>query len=423
MSMNETLSFLNSLHAFGWKLGLANISDLLEKIGNPHQMFKSIHIAGTNGKGSTAAILESILRQAGYRTGLYTSPHLAEVTERIKIDGKPVEFEQFSHSLMGMQNAIQAIGNTYFEAVTAVGFQCFAEAEVDVAIIEVGLGGRFDATNVITPVLSIITEIDLEHTEHLGKTRTAIAFEKAGIIKERVPCLVQSDESEVTDVFQSVCADKQAALSRLSEITSLRNIKITEEFSQFELSSSQGQFDHLRLALVGTHQIRNAALAIAATNLLQPHFEIEREHIYAGLAKVVWPGRLHKVQEDPRIVVDVAHNPAAIRQLVRTVPEVYDYDRLVLVVGMLKDKDTRHAADSLATIADHIIVVSPKTERALPAHELAKQFRNYSGGLKVCPGVNRGVAHAKSFAGKRDLILITGSHYVVGEFLESKQKS
>lgn len=423
MSMNETLSFLNNLHAFGWKLGLANITTLLEKIGNPHQMFKSIHIAGTNGKGSTAAILESMLRQAGYRTGLYTSPHLVDVTERIKIDGKPVDFEQFSRSLMGMRDTIQAVGNTYFEAVTAVGFQCLAEAEVDVAIVEVGLGGRFDATNVITPVLSIITEIDLEHTEHLGKTRKEIAFEKAGIIKEHVPCLVQADEPEVTDVFKSVCAEKRAALSRLSELVSVKNTNVTEAFSQFDLISSQGQFEGLKLALVGAHQIRNAALAIAATPLLRPHFEITREEIYTGLATVEWPGRLQRVQRSPTIVLDVAHNPPAIRQLVRTVSEVYHYDRVLLVVGMLKDKDSRQAADSLATIADHVFVITPKTERALPAHELAKQFRNYSGRLEVCPDVNKAVAQAKSFAGKRDLILITGSHYVIGEFLESKQKS
>jgi len=423
MSKNETLAFLNGLQAFGWKLGLTNITALLDKIGDPHEKFESVHVAGTNGKGSTAAMLESILRQAGYRTGLYTSPHLVDVTERIKIDGRPVEFDLFSRSLMEMQETIQAIGNTYFEALTAVAFQCFAEANIDVAIIEVGLGGRFDATNVITPLLSVITQIDLEHTQHLGKTRAEIAFEKGGIIKSQVPCLIQTSPQAVSTVFEKICDDRKSTLYRCSDMYTLENVSLAENFSEFDLISQTRRYERLILTLPGRHQLGNAALAVAATDLVKPQFPISKEHVYAGLKSVVWPGRLQKVGDSPKIVLDVAHNPPAIKQVLKNISEIYKYTRLLIVVGILKDKDYRRAAASMSDAANCIFIVTPASERALPAREFANEFRNYPGDLEVCSNIKDGVERVISVARQDDLILVMGSHFVVGEFLEFHEKT
>lgn len=422
MSKNETLTFLNSLQAFGWKLGLANITALLDKIGDPHKKLKCVHLAGSNGKGSTAVMLESILQQAGYRTGLYTSPHLVDVTERIRIDEKPVDFDLFSRSLLGMQADIREIGNTYFEALTAVAFQCFAEAEIDVAIVEVGLGGRFDATNVITPVLSVITQIDLEHTEHLGKTLSEIAFEKGGIIKKQIPCLIQSSPPEVSTVFQKICDERESALYR-SEMYTPSHVSLNENFSKFDLVSPKQRFEDLLLTLPGRHQLNNAALAVAATDLISPHFPISKEHVAAGLKSVVWPGRLQKVEEAPKIVLDVAHNAPAVRQVMEAIASIYDYARLLVIVGILKDKDYPQVARWLAEHADHIFIVTPTSERALEAREFAHAFRNYSVKSEVWCNVNEGVKRARSVATEEDLILVTGSHFVVGEFLELHEKT
>ncbi|MFQ5752714.1 MAG: bifunctional folylpolyglutamate synthase/dihydrofolate synthase, partial [bacterium] len=268
MTRNDTLKFLTNLQRFGWRLGLENISTLLAKMGNPQFRFKCIHIGGTNGKGSTAALLESMFRQAGYKTGLFTSPHLLTVSERIKVNGHPIAIEKLVSYVERLKDAIQTIGCTYFEALTAVAFQYFADVGVNLAFIEVGLGGRFDATNVITPVLSIITNIDLEHSEHLGWTKSKIAEEKAGIIKSEVPCLSGSKNQAVNAVLEKNAEQKHASFHKLADMCAIYPQKLTENFSEFNLIFSRNHYNQLKVGLVGRHQVQNVALAVAAVEIL-----------------------------------------------------------------------------------------------------------------------------------------------------------
>lgn len=423
MSKNNTIEFLNSLQRFGWKLGLSNIRKLLKTLGNPERRLKSVHIAGTNGKGSTAAILESIFRNAGYKTGLYTSPNLLHVNERIQINGSPISNEQLSRYVAQIKPSVQSIGNTYFETLTAVAFQYFADNDVDIAFIEVGLGGRFDATNVISPVLSVITEIDLEHTEHLGATVSGIAREKAGIIKRRVPCLVQSTKPEVKGLFVEVCHEKNAELILLDEECSLRPIRFEETYSEFHLSFREQQFENLKLRLPGQHQLRNAALAVAAALNLQKDFAVTIDHIYRGLETTVWPARLEKMQDSPKVVIDVAHNPAAFRKLVNALREIYHFERLFFVIGLLNDKNYQEISAIISELADYIFIAAPQSERGLKTKNFAAELKKHNRKFEIVSGVKNGFGQAMGNARGKDLICVTGSHVTVGEFLHFYKKT
>lgn len=418
MSGNDALKFLASLQRFGWKLGLKNVLGLLEQMGNPHLRFKSVHIAGTNGKGSTAAILESIFRQSGYKTGLYTSPHLLFPTERIKVDGLPIPLEKLKSYLDEFRDEIQTFGCTYFETLTALAFQHFAASSVDVAFVEVGLGGRFDATNVLQPELTIITEIDLDHMDYLGTTKESIAREKAGIIKAHVPCLSGSGTKKVQGILSDMSKSRKARFYDLKNICTIHHDNLGEEFSIFDLIFSDESYYNLKLNLAGKHQIKNAALAVAAIRILSKrNFKIEKEDIYKGLEGTCWPGRLQKLQNNPKIILDVAHNPSSMRMLVSALRSIYHYDRLIFLVGFLKDKNYRAMAKKLSSVADYVFIMTPSTDRALDGHRLGKEMAKFSSNFQVCENIKEAIQNVLSFCSKEDLICVTGSHYTVGEFL------
>jgi len=417
----DTETFLNQLQGRGWHLSLEPVVRLLGEWGNPERAFKCVHLAGTNGKGSTAAFLESIFRQAGYRTGLYTSPHLLDARERIRVHGQPIPWGRFDAYVQEIQEPVTRLGCTYFETLTAVAFRYFADAQVDLAIIETGLGGRFDATNVVTPELSLITSIDLDHVQHLGQSRAQIAREKAGIIKPNRTCLSGVRSRKVNALLHEVAVKRGARFHELEELCRFTVRRMHETGSEVEFRCA-GVICEATVGLPGRHQVRNAALAVAASHCLERSgYRVSQEAVVGGLAKVVWPGRLQLVGTRPRIVLDVAHNPAAMRQLIAALRALYPEQRFVFVVGFLADKDCRAMARQIAAAADSIVTVTPVSERALPARELAEVFQEFKATVEVREHMEQALAFLQSLH-PAYLGCVTGSHVTVGNFLRAWKK-
>ncbi len=379
--------------------------------------FPAVHVAGTNGKGSTAASLAAILTQAGLRTGLYTSPHLVRPEERIAVDGTPIETGEFLELIATIRPLVDALEATFFEAMTALAFLYFSRRKVDIAVVEVGLGGRLDATNVIHPLLSLVTSIDLDHTDRLGTTVGQIAGEKAGIIKPGVPCLTSATIPEALEVLRSAAEAKGAPFATLWERYQIADVVLSDRATSFSLLNEHCRLAHLQTPLVGEHQVANAGLAVAAAvSLAEQDGRITAEAIRGGLKMVRWPGRLHRIGESPTTLVDAAHNPAAVRCVVKAL-KLFRYRRLFVVMGVMGDKDHQAMVEALAPATSSAIAVAPATTRALPAAELAATFRAQGVATRVAESPVAGLAQALALAGPEDLVLCTGSHYTVGEIL------
>ncbi len=401
MNYAESVRYLYSLgnEVLTAKLGLERITALLDALGNPHQACRWVHVAGTNGKGSTCAMIESGLRAAGVPTGLYISPHLAEPTERIQIAGQPVSQEQFAsaflkvHETAGQMLASGALDMhpTYFETVTAMAFVLFAAAKLDTVVLEVGLGGRLDATNVVTPVLCVITPIDYDHQIYLGDTIQQIAAEKAGILKPGVPAVFAEQRPEAEAVLRAH-AQAQYTLSRDWPITDLA---IDARGSRFWLRGVE-----IVCPLAGEHQVENARVAaIALTELgVSP----------SGIAAAQWPARLEHVSERPEIIIDGAHNPAGTRALAAYIRRFYSGRRIWLVYGALSDKAVAEMTSILFPLADQIILTAPNNSRAMPPEEIPAT------GARVTHSIAEAVALLADASGE-DVVFITGSLYLAGE--------
>lgn len=416
----EVIDYLFGLHRFGWRLGLQRIATLMSRLGNPHRRFATVHIAGTNGKGSTAASLASILTKAGLRTGLYTSPHLVRPEERIAIDGVPIAADEFVALVARLRSLADELDATFFETLTALAFLYFAEHHVEIAIVEVGLGGRLDATNVLHPLLTLISTIDLDHVQHLGPTVADIAKEKAGIIKPGVPCLTSAVEEEALKVLRAVAEAQRAPFHTLTELFVVKGVELNERYTTFSLVNEQVTLSDLRTPLIGEHQISNCALAASAAHLLSnQEARITPAAIRRGLVSVRWPGRLQRIAERPTTIVDVAHNPGAARCLVEAL-KLFSFRRLLLVMGVMKDKDYRAMVSTLAPVTDVAIAVAPSSQRSLPAAELAAAFRALGVPTKEANSPCAGLRLARELAAPEDLVLCTGSHYTVGEVLASE---
>ena len=419
----ETIEYLFGLQKHGIKLGLSNSIRLLELMGAPHRAFRAVHIAGTNGKGSTAAFITTMLQAAGFRVGLYTSPHLISFTERMRINGvqiteaKVVELaqrvrERASRPVPGVGTSVP----TFFEVTTAIAFTWFAEEQVDLAVIEVGMGGRLDATNVITPLLSIITNIDLEHTEFLGTTLELIAAEKAGIIKQGVPVVTGVVQPEVVAVLEHEAAAKQAPLYRMGKDFAPERV-VAGRTQVFDYRGRLKSFSALELGMLGRYQIDNACLAMAAMEVLQKAgVAVDEAAMRRGLAQTRWEGRLERVAQRPDIFLDGAHNPASAAQLAAAVRDMKpSYQRLVLIIGILGDKDHAGILSSLLPLADLVIVTKPQYSRAMDVEALATGVRQQHGSVETTETVAAAIALARQRAAPDDLVLITGSLYVVGD--------
>ncbi len=416
MFENETYTYLNSLRRFGWKLGLNNIRRLLATQDNPHLKFPSVLIAGTNGKGTTVALLESIFRQAGYTTGMFTSPHLLTPEERIRINGEQVSASELEGLVERLRPAADELCSTYFEVFTAMAFSHFAAARVDIAFVEVGLGGRFDATNVLRPILSVITSIDYDHTEHLGKTIESIAREKGGIFKRDVPCVTHEQAPAVMATLASLAVSRDVELTRVSEFASIANVRKSEIGSTFDLNLEGCWYRNLQLGLAGTAQLQNATLALAcASQIARLGYGISEEAYRRGLHAVKWPARQQKMQDSPKVVVDVAHNPASIKQLLDDLREIFEFERLVLVVGLLADKNYSAIAQSIAAAADSIFVLSPASSRALNPRLLQDELARHGVDSSLVRDIAREFESILAHAGKGDLVCVTGSHFHLAE--------
>jgi dihydrofolate synthase/folylpolyglutamate synthase len=395
------------------KFGLERIRAVLEVLGNPQDRLSIVHVAGTNGKGSTCAMIDAGFRAAGLRTGLYTSPHLAEPTERIRIDGRAVSAVRFAdafnrvHAVVEQLLTREAIDlhTTYFETVTAMALLIFAEEGVDRVVLEVGLGGRLDATNVVRPALAVITAIDFDHEAWLGRGIESIAAEKAGILKTGVPAVFARQRPEAAAVLDARAAELGIPVTRAAEST-VRNVSLDARGSRFELAGAAPLTIHCPLA--GEHQVDNAvsaALALLACG-------IDRRAIETGIAATVWPGRLEYVRERPAIILDGAHNPAAARALAAYINRFYGHTRLRLIFGIMRDKAAAEIASILFSLASQVIVTAPRQPRSL-APETLRAVTGHAN-LRVAPTLEDALRLVAD-ASPDEVIFITGSLFLVAE--------
>ncbi len=409
------------------KFGLENISALAADLGNPHRAVPCAHIAGTNGKGSTAAILESILRDTGLRTGLYTSPHLERINERIRLNGEPVSDEIFAAAWTRVHASIEslmALGKltahpTYFECVTAMAFLIFAGQHIDFAIYEVGLGGRLDSTNIVTPEVAIITPIDFDHENFLGHSITEIASEKAGIIKPGAIVVSSVIRLEGRAVIAQKCVEMRARLAEIDEEWRLEEISSSEGFHR-ALAISKDSRAKLTIApaLPGRFQLRNAlAAATAARTLLESsHFRIEDRNIERGIANVSWPGRLERLSEKPAVYLDGAHNPSGARELLEFWQRDLAGRRIILIYGAMRDKAVDEIAGVLFPHAHAVILTEPRQPRAISVALLSEMTAHLASQRPaVIQDPFQAFDHAIEVASENDAVFVTGSLYLVGD--------
>jgi dihydrofolate synthase/folylpolyglutamate synthase len=418
MAYQDSLDYLYGLQRFGIKLGLDNIRELLSRLGEPHQAFRCVHVAGSDGKGSVCALLESILRRAGYRVGLYTSPHLVRFNERIRVDGVEIpdrDVVRLTEEIRPRAEAMAASGKaaqpTFFEFTTAMAFQYFREQGVDLALLEVGMGGRLDATNVVIPEVCVITRIGMEHTEHLGRTLERIAREKAGIIKEGVP--VWTVEQPALPVIRERC---QALGSPLRVVG--KDLRVEREPSGLEgqrIRITDGGAHEYEVGLLGTFQAENAGLAYGVVQELRRRgWKVSETAVRRGLSKAEWPARMQVVSRYPAIILDATHTVEGARRLRESVEELFAGRPLTLVIGILDDKDLGGIASQLGPLCRRVVATEPATERGRAAEEVAAAFEAV-GEVKVVKPVAEAVRTAISMSRAHDVVLITGSLYTAGE--------
>ncbi len=416
MTYVSAVAYLYRLQKHGIKLGLETMSALLGRLGMPQARYRTLHIAGTNGKGSTAAMAASVLQAAGYRVGLYTSPHLVEFRERIRVNGEMIAELQVAQLTEQLQSlCLPDLSPTFFEYTTAMALQHFAEARVDVAVLEVGLGGRFDATNVVTPMACAVTTIALDHQDYLGTTLSSIAFEKAGIIKPGVPVVLGRLDEEARWTIEQVALERQAPVRRLDEDFHIAG----ESPTHFSYQGLGLQYDRLTCALKGRHQLDNAACALALLEAAASHgITVTAESVREGLRTVNWAGRLEVVDHHPTILLDGAHNPAAARVLADYLTDSlrsHPARRVVLVLGMMRDKDHRGFAEPLRGLVDEVVLVQADLPRSATAQELRAALVDLFPSPHVAPSVSKAMTLAKQLAGSEDLVCVTGSLMLVGE--------
>jgi dihydrofolate synthase/folylpolyglutamate synthase len=407
------LETLFRLRRFGIKLGLATIRRMLSGLGNPHRCYKTIHVAGTNGKGSVASGLASVLRCSGYRVGLYTSPHLVRFNERIQVNGEQITDEDIVRLYRRVRRALPGGREpTFFEFTTAMAFDEFARRRVDWAVIETGMGGRMDATNVITPEVAIITNISLEHREYLGATIPAIAFEKAGIVKRRRPVVTGVRQASAFTVLLQAAQDKSAPVYRLNRDFSFRR----RGCGGLTYRGIRQVWPDMAIGLRGDFQAENAALVLAACELvLNRAPQISIASIREGLLTTRWPGRLEIVSEKPLVMLDGAHNLDAAKQLARHLRAHFTDRDITMVIGILDDKPYAAMLKLLLPMASRVIATQAKTARALPAEKIAAAARALAADVTVIEDVGRALNHAVHSGGPQSLTLVAGSLYVVGE--------
>jgi dihydrofolate synthase/folylpolyglutamate synthase len=425
---NKTIKFLFGLEFFGIKLGLKNINSLLNFCGNPENHFPSIHIAGTNGKGSTAAMIASVLTSSGYKTGLYTSPHLINFTERIKINGKEISWDDIYSYTNYFKPEIIKRKPTFFEATTAIAFKYFADQKIDIAVIETGLGGRCDATNVLSPLVSVITNINIEHEQYLGKTYSSIANEKGGIIKPFVPCITATENPEALNKLKSIAKLNQSKLNHIDEF-SKAVLKDNSLFGlQADIRTDKNIYPDLKISLAGNHQLINARLSVLVLEYLREYEgfkSMTNKNIYNGFQKIKentgFFGRMDIISTSPFIIADVAHNPDAVKTLVESLRK-YISGKALLIFGVMEDKRFDEMIKYLQPITRIAVAVQPRGSRSLDKRILLQYFNR--NGIPAISAESCSEGFQLGLVEKRvnEPILITGSHYVLSEIIQNINK-
>lgn len=408
------LDTMYALGRFGIVLGLSTMERILEKLGNPHKDFISIHVAGTNGKGSVASTLSHILHQSGYKTGLYTSPHLVSFNERIMVDSEEVSNEDVIESYRAVEAANTGERSaTFFEISTAMAFYLFRKRKVEYAVIETGMGGRLDATNIISPALSIITNISLEHKSYLGSTLSDIAYEKAGIIKAGAPVITAVDQDKVISVIKKTAQEKSAPLYVYRQDFKVRRKKQEGSFTYYGIKNT---WQDMQVELKGKHQVDNGALALAACEVLKNvATKISERTIRMGLKATLWPGRLEVVSQNPLTMVDGAHNLMSIHKLSDYLEESHPDKKITLVTGVLDDKSYSAMFKRILPLCSSVILTQAKTERAIEPEKLFQVAKDLCNDVTIINDIPKAIRHAESKTAVNDMICISGSLYVVGE--------
>tara|TARA_B100002019_G_scaffold22076_1_gene16788 strand:- start:705 stop:1967 length:1263 start_codon:yes stop_codon:yes gene_type:complete len=406
--LENYLNSLFSLQRHGIKLGLEHTKNLLKFFDNPHEKFLTIHVAGTNGKGSTCAYIERILRYSGYKVGIYTSPHLFKFNERIRVDGLPISDQEIVSFLDNSFKEINKIGSTFFEVTTVMAFDYFYKKKVDIAVIETGLGGRLDATNVISPVISVITSISMDHTEILGDTIEQIAKEKSGIIKEKTPLFVYNQDTKILDIFKKKAIFHNAEI-KISKIP--KKISVTSRGTQFNFNNQD-----YTIPLFGSHQARNAVLAVDVVS----HFDskIKDDIIYNSLKTVFWPGRMQKIR--PKIFYDVSHNKEGMEKTLQTLKELYPDEDIHGLLCLKKDKDLTSLKSVILKNFKNLFISEDKKGLLLKSSILEKKLARVNIKCKPVSSIKKGSENIENIVKNNSAVgLIFGSHYIAEEVFQA----
>jgi len=421
MNFQEAISYVTELGKLGFNFGLSRIEELLRRFDNPHLKLKVIHVGGTNGKGSTVVMVASILQAAGFKVGTFTSPHLHSYTERFRINGKNIPETEVAALIGELRPHIEALAQeglghpTEFEVATAVAFLYFSRALVDYLVLEVGLGGTLDATNVVKPLVSVITNVAMDHMDYLGHTLRAIAGEKAGIIKPGVP-VVTAAVGEGLEVIADAARKRACQLIRVGQEVSWEHKELAPEYQSFNIKGRLGVYEDLTLHLLGRHQQVNAATAVAAIEvLMEQGVAIDVEAVRAGLAAARWPGRFEIIRREPLVILDGAHNVAGAVALRLALTEHFPDRRIVLVIGMLADKERSRVAEVLCPMARAVVVTKPNNPRAGNWQELAQEALHYTDDVYLLEDVGEALQKALTISEIDELVCITGSLYMIAE--------
>lgn len=424
MNYIESVNYIHSLLKFGIRPGLNGMDALLHLLGEPHKNLKYVHVAGTNGKGSTSTAISNVLIEAGYNVGLYTSPYVTDFLERVQYNGKPINREIFAISVTKVKEAVEILENqgtqiTEFEALTASAFMCFKALACDLVVLEVGLGGRLDATNVIeAPLVNVITSLSIDHSAILGNTIEEIAFEKCGTIKENGTVITSFAQDEnAFKVIAKTCKEKN-------------NVLIEVDLTQFQLLDSDvfgvkfiyNNFVY-KTSMAGFHQIKNMTCAIEACHVLRRFFEISDDDIYNGIEKTVLPARVEVISKLPLVILDGGHNEDGARAFYDSVsPYLYKYDKIYVVAGMMADKAVKASLKPLIEYSDTFIAVTPDNPRAMSCDELAGIAKLFCDDVTAIPSPVEAVKMAADALGENDALLVVGSLYLAGEVRETLLK-
>ncbi|SHH78877.1 bifunctional folylpolyglutamate synthase/dihydrofolate synthase [Clostridium grantii] len=424
MNYEESLKYINECSRFSINLGLERTEKMLELLGNPEKKIKYIHIAGTNGKGSTSAMISQILMEEGYKTGLYTSPFVQQFGERIQINRENITEKEVAELITRVSKVVEQLivlgyePPTQFEIVTVAAFLYFYEKNVDFVVLEVGLGGRLDATNVIIPILTIITSISFDHMDILGDTLEKIAYEKAGIIKDNVPVVIYPQDRSVYRVIEKIATDKKCDVTYADRgEVSFSKVFIEDDFigQEIEVNTRTKEYT-VKLSLLGKHQLMNCLTAVTGIEaLIKTGVAISEKSIIDGLSKVKWMARLEVLNKNPLVVIDGAHNNDGIAMLVKSIKEYFEYDKLILILGILADKEVEKMAGLISKKADKVICITPHSERAELAEDLKELVEKYNKNCLSIDDYSEAYEEALNSCGENDLLLISGSFYMVGD--------